>query len=211
VSDLFYAADLPRVILALGLLGVFLVRLPNAVRDYSIGAAATFRRPLDRLVVFVLLPLFSVVVPFAWVLSDALAFADYQRPGWLTIPGLLLIVAALALLQRSHADLGRNYCGRLEIIRDAQLVSSGVYRYARHPMYLSIFVFALGQALLVPNWIGGPSTLVSSLLIHAVRVPREEAMMEDYYGDAWRAYRARTRRYWPFSRPRTSHASRPDR
>jgi protein-S-isoprenylcysteine O-methyltransferase Ste14 len=203
--------DLPRLLLALGLLGIFLIRIPNAVRDYSIGAAATIRRPLDRLVVFVLMPFFSIVVPLAWIFSDALAFADYARPDWLMIAGLLLIAAALALLWRSHADLGRNYCGRLEIVRDAELVTDGVYRFARHPMYLSVYLFALGQALLVPNWVGGPSMLVSSLLIHAVRVPREEAMMEDYYGDAWRNYRDRSHRYWPFSPPRTSRASRPGR
>ena len=197
------SVELPRVLLALGLLGIFLVRIPNAVRDYSIGAAAKFRRPLDRLVVFILMPFFSIVVPFAWIFSRALDFADYARPDWLMIPGVVLMLVSLALLWRSHADLGRNYCGRLEIIEDAELVTRGVYRFARHPMYLSVFVFALGQALLVPNWIGGPSMLVSSLLIHAVRVPREEAMMADYYGDAWRAYRARSNRYWPFSPRRT--------
>ena len=195
--------ELPRLLLALGLLGVFLIRIPNAVRDYSIGAAAKFRRPLDRLVVFVLMPLFSIVVPFTWIFSNALAFAHYARPDWLMVPGAVLILGSLALLWRSHADLGRNYCGRLEIIRDAELVTHGVYQFARHPMYLSVYVFALGQSLLVPNWICGPSMLISSVLIHAVRVPREEAMMEDYYGDAWRAYRDRSHRYWPFSPRRT--------
>ena len=196
-------ADLPRVLLALGLLGIFLVRIPNVVRDYSIGAAAKFRRPLDRLVVFVLMPIFSMVVPLTWIFSDAFDVADYARPDWLMIAGLALIIPALALLRRSHADLGRNYCGRLEIIRDAELVADGVYRFARHPMYLSVYLFAAGQALLVPNWIAGPSMLVASLLIHTVRVPHEEAMMEDYYGDAWRNYRARSNRYWLFSAPRT--------
>lgn len=195
-------AELPRVLLALGLLGIFLVRVPNVVRDYSSGATATFRRPLDRLVVFVLMPIFSMVVPLAWIVSDVFAVADYARPDWLMIAGLALIVTAVALLHRSHVDLGRNYCGRLEIIRDAELVTHGVYRFARHPMYLSVYLFAAGQALLVPNWIAGPSMLVASLLIHAVRVPREEAMMEEYYGDAWRNYRARSNRYWLFSPPR---------
>lgn len=199
MTDSLFYNELPRLLLALGLLGVFLIRIPNAVRDYSIGAAAKFRRPLDRLAFFVLMPLFSIVVPFTWIFSTALAFADYARPDWLMIPGVVLILVSLALLRRSHADLGRNYCGRLEIIKDAELVTDGVYRFARHPMYLSVYVFALGQALLVPNWIGGPSMLVSSLLIHAVRVPREEAMMEDFYGDAWRAYRDRSNRYWPFN------------
>ena len=197
-----FVADLPRVLLALGLLGIFLVRIPNVVRDYSIGAAAKFRRPLDRLVVFVLMPIFSMIVPVTWIFSGALSVADYARPDWLVIPGLALIITALALLHRSHADLGRNYCGRLEIIRDAELVTDGIYRFARHPMYLSVYLFAAGQALLVPNWIAGPSMLVASLMIHTVRVPREEAMMAEHYGEAWRDYRVRSNRYWPFSAPR---------
>ena len=98
-------ADLPRVLLALGLLGIFLVRIPNVVRDYSIGATARFRRPLDRLVVFVLMPIFSMVVPLTWIFSDAFAVADYARPGWLMLAGLVLIVTAVALLRRSHETI----------------------------------------------------------------------------------------------------------
>ena len=201
MDDFPFTGDLPRLLLALGLLGVFLVRIPNVVRDYSIGATARFPRLLDRVVVFVLMPLFSIVIPLTWIFSPAFAFADLERPAWTVVPGVLLMITGLAVLRRSHADLGRNYCGRLEIIRDAELVTSGIYRHARHPMYLAVLLFALGQAVLVPNGIAGPSMIVSWVLIHLVRVPREEAMMEDYYGDAWREYVGRSNRYWPFRRP----------
>ena len=80
----------------------------------------------------------------------------------------------------------------LELNADHRLVTNGLYRAVRHPMYSSFLVLGVGQALLVPNWIAGLSGLASVLLLIAVRLPREEAMMIEEFGDQYRDYRKRT-------------------
>ena len=51
--------------------------------------------------------------------------------------------------------LGRNWSITLEIRDSHRLVTDGLYRYVRHPMYTSFWLWAIAQALLIPNWIAG--------------------------------------------------------
>ena len=76
---------------------------------------------------------------------------------------------------------------------DHQLVTRDVYRYVRHPMYLALLLYALGLALVVPNWVAGPSYLVAVTLLVAFRVGPEERTMLEAFGNDYEAYRRRTR------------------
>jgi protein-S-isoprenylcysteine O-methyltransferase Ste14 len=67
-------------------------------------------------------------------------------------------------------------------------VTSGVYRWIRHPMYASFFVMAMAQALLLPNGIAAGAAFAAVLLLYAVRKPREEAMMLSHFGAEYAAY-----------------------
>lgn len=80
----------------------------------------------------------------------------------------------------------------LEIDAQHRLVTRGVYRFVRHPMYTSFFVSGIGQALLLANWIAGPAALVAVAVLVIVRVPNEEAMMIGQFGDEYRDYMRRT-------------------
>jgi protein-S-isoprenylcysteine O-methyltransferase Ste14 len=64
-------------------------------------------------------------------------------------------------------------------------------------MYASQWLWGLAQALLLPNWIAGAGGFAAFLLLYFVRVPHEERMMLDHFGDEYRAYCARTGRIVP--------------
>jgi protein-S-isoprenylcysteine O-methyltransferase Ste14 len=76
-------------------------------------------------------------------------------------------------------------------------VTHGIYRRIRHPMYSAIFLQAIAQALLLPNWVAGPSCLAAFTLMFALRLGPEERMMEDRFGEAYREYRTATKRLVP--------------
>ncbi|MCA9289485.1 MAG: isoprenylcysteine carboxylmethyltransferase family protein [Phycisphaerales bacterium] len=143
----------------------------------------------------------SLVLPLLYVFTPLLAFADVERPGALPWCGAGLMILALWLFWRSHADLGPNWSVSLEVRRDHTLVDRGVYRRVRHPMYASIWLFAIAQGLLLSNWLAGWAAVATFAPLYLVRVPREEAMMIERFGDAYRAYMRRTGRLWP-RRPR---------
>jgi protein-S-isoprenylcysteine O-methyltransferase Ste14 len=59
-------------------------------------------------------------------------------------------------------------------------------------MYAAFILFGFAQALLLPNWIAGASALVAVALLCAVRIPNEEAMMCEFFGQEYRDYMKRT-------------------
>ena len=137
------------------------------------------------------------LVPLVWVVSPVFSFADYGlRPGPF-VAGVACFVVGLWWFYRSHADLGTNWSVTLEIRENHRLITDGVYRLVRHPMYSALFVYAIGQALVVPNWVAGPSYLLLILILFAFRVGAEEKMMLETFGDEYAAYMTRTKRLIP--------------
>jgi protein-S-isoprenylcysteine O-methyltransferase Ste14 len=137
------------------------------------------------------------VVPLIYVLTDEPRFATYPfRPwqGWL---GAATVVLYLALFYRTHKDLGRFWSVTLEIREKHALVTQGIYRRLRHPMYAAFWLCALAQALLLPNWVAGLSGLVGFGTLFFFRVGNEERMMLETFGDEYRQYMARTNRVIP--------------
>lgn len=140
-------------------------------------------------------------LPLLYTVSDRLAFADYplspRSKGRLGAFGTLLLSGALWVFWRAHRDLGLNWSPSLEITDRQTLITRGVYGAVRHPMYSSQLLWGLAQLALLPNWLAGCGGLLSFLALYVLRVPREERMMLDHFGDDYRAYCARTGRVLP--------------
>ncbi len=75
------------------------------------------------------------------------------------------------------------------------LVTAGPFRFMRNPMYMGILVAAIGVALVVGTWAMWLVPVVLFLLDNYVIIPFEERSMERTYGDEYRAYKARVRRW----------------
>lgn len=137
------------------------------------------------------------ILPFLYVVTGFPKFASYTfHPvqGWL---GLLAAAAALLMFQLTHRALGRNWSVSLDVREDHQLVSEGVYRRVRHPMYSAFWLWGIAQALLLPNWVAGFAGLLGFGTLYFGRVAKEERMMLETFGDSYRAYMARTGRVFP--------------
>jgi protein-S-isoprenylcysteine O-methyltransferase Ste14 len=138
-----------------------------------------------------------LLLPVVYLVTNFLAFADYPLPPYFSWAGAAVLVAALWLFWRSHADLGPNWSPTLELRKDHQLVRHGVYRSIRHPMYAAILLFGLAQGLLLQNWLAGWSGLVTFAVMYFVRVPNEEQMMCEFFGDEYRDYMRQSGRVIP--------------
>ena len=145
----------------------------------------------DRLLI-ALVGVGQIALPLLFVWTRALDVADRAQPSACVPLGVVAMAAGLWLFWRSHVDLGDNWSVTLEIDAKHALVTRGVYRFVRHPMYTSFLVSGLGQALLLANWVAGPAALVAVAVMVIVRVPNEEAMMVGQFGDEYRDYMRRT-------------------
>jgi len=151
---------------------------------------------LDKLLV-ILSSMGLIVIPLFYLLTPWLDFADYHLPVWAGWIGVVVFVGALLLLWRSHADLGRNWLPTLQIREEHSLVIDGVFHYIRHPMYAAHWLWGIAQALLLQSWIAGFAMLATLLPLYLVRVPREEKMMLEHFGEEYRLYMNRTGRVIP--------------
>jgi protein-S-isoprenylcysteine O-methyltransferase Ste14 len=137
------------------------------------------------------------IVPFIYVATAIPHFADYTFHPFQAWLGLLVAIAALFMFHLTHRALGRNWSVSLDVRKDHQLVTEGIYRRVRHPMYSAFWLWAVAQALLLPNWVAGFSGLVGFGILFFGRVAREERMMLETFGDDYRVYMARTGRIFP--------------
>ncbi len=175
---------------------IIVIRAPFGSQSRKIPIAANHRGPRET-VVLALAWLGSMILPLIWVFSPLFAMAEYPLNPAVFAGGVLVAASGLWLFRQSHIELGKNWSISLDLREGHQLVTSGLYRHVRHPMYTSIFLYALGQALVVPNWIVGPANLVAFFVLFAVRVQSEEKMMADKFGDEYRNYLTKTKRLVP--------------
>jgi protein-S-isoprenylcysteine O-methyltransferase Ste14 len=137
------------------------------------------------------------VLPLVYIFSTWLDFADYSLPTWADWTGASEFVLALLLLWRAHADIGRSWSPTLEIAQEHKLVTRGVYRHIRHPIYVSVSLWGVEQALLVQNWLTGLGGLLHFLPLYLIRVSREEEMMIQQFGNEYRLSMHETGRVFP--------------
>jgi protein-S-isoprenylcysteine O-methyltransferase Ste14 len=171
------------------------IRAPHGNRSRRVPVAKNHKGRLEvGLLIGAWLGFF---VPLVWVASGVFAFADYPLHPLPFALGCLCLVVGLWLFHRSHADLGTNWSITLELREEHQLITTGVYRRLRHPMYSALFLYSIGQALVLPNWLAGPAYLITFGLLFALRVAAEERMLREGFGGQYEAYMARTNRLVP--------------
>mgnify|MGYP006213225143 CR=1 FL=1 len=81
--------------------------------------------------------------------------------------------------------------------RTSQLVSSGIFRYIRHPLYCSLLLLAWGICWKQANGLTVGLALFASLMLY-LTAKRDEAECLAYFGDKYRAYMARSKMFVPY-------------
>lgn len=137
------------------------------------------------------------LLPFIYVATGFPRFANYQFQPIFAVIGTIVAAAALVLFHLTHRALGRNWSVSLDLRESHRLVTEGVYRYVRHPMYSAFWLWAIAQALLLPNFVAGLSGLIGFGTLYFFRVGQEERLMVDGFGAEYSDYMARTGRVVP--------------
>jgi len=142
-------------------------------------------------------------VALQMVLLVVVAAAGALGPAWAgsvrvatSAGGVLLIAAGLTLALLGIRDLRGALTPFPHPRADADLVETGVYRHARHPIYGGLVVAALGWGLLAAS----PAALAAAALLlgfFELKSRREEAWLDQHF-EGYAAYRTRTRRLIPW-------------
>ncbi len=138
-----------------------------------------------------------LLLPLIYSVTNWLDFANYTLPAWAGWLGVVVMLGALFVFWRSHADLGLNWSPSLEIREKHTLITNGIYGAIRHPMYASQWLWSIAQILLIQNWIAGLIGLAIFAPFYLLRVQAEERLMLDSFGEEYQAYMQRTGRVLP--------------
>lgn len=172
------------------------------VRSYYGRPAQREKKKVSRVdlleqVLLTFLAIGNLLLPTIFLFTNWLDFADYRLPDWLPWVGVVFLLPGLWLFWRSHVDLGLNWSISLQIRERHTICKNGVYALMRHPMYASVWLWGVGQALMLENWLAGWGTIAPFAILYFLRTPREERMLCESLGEDYRAYMAATPRIFP--------------
>ena len=127
----------------------------------------------------------------------------FRNQGSLNIPsveniaGSVLIVIGGSISLVAAVTLRLHYSSTLVIREDHQLITHGIFRFVRHPIYLGTLMVMIGLPVFVWSLYG---TLIMSALVPVFlnRIRMEEKLLTEEFGDAYRMYKEATRKIIPF-------------
>jgi protein-S-isoprenylcysteine O-methyltransferase Ste14 len=187
-----------RVAVAAGLLSVAVMGAYFRIRNRPRGE--TIDRMQEGLLILIGLRLLG--------LTGVTALAAYAaRPGWmawsqLPLPdavrwlGAPVGVCGWLLMLWMFRHLGTNITDTVVTRKEHTLVTTGPYRWIRHPLYCAMLLLVAGASLLSANWFV-PLVGAATFTLLVIRTGKEEANLLARFGDAYRDYMSRTGRFLP--------------
>ena len=175
----------------------FAIRIYWAVKAEKRKAVESKSFLLDKLNVAAM-NLLLIVFPLLALFTHYLDGFNYPADDTIILLSIPFLSVGLIVIWLSHKDLGENWSVTLELKQDHSLVTNGIFKHVRHPMYLAIWLCAIGQALCIPNYLGGLGALVGWAFLYFVRINREEQMMIEKFGESYRIYMVKTKRLVPY-------------
>lgn len=146
-----------------------------------------------RVIVFFILIAFLVLyaINVSWM-----KFLLVPFPGWLRWCGFALGLCTLIFWVWTQSALGKEWSPQLQLRQEHRLVTSGPYARIHHPIYTATMSIGVAFALVTANWVFMALALAAIIMI-VIRVPREEQMMMEQFGEEYKTYMRKTGRFFP--------------
>ena len=137
------------------------------------------------------------LLPGVWVFTGFPKSLDFEPIPLFIVAGTLVCLFSLYLFRVTHKALGAMWSFSLDMRSEHKLVTEGIYKKVRHPMYSAFWLWAIAQALLLSNWAAGLSAIVGFGVLYFLRVGQEEQMVLKEFGAEYEEYSQRTGRIFP--------------
>ena len=143
--------------------------------------------------------LFFALIAFLVMYFAGAAWIDvfsFPMPPWLRWVGFAVGIVTVVFWTWTQITLDTQWSAQLQLSKDHHLITTGPYAYVRHPLYVGMLGWCAALVLLTANWIFMAVCVLSAGWL-LYRVPKEEQMMVEAFGDEYKAYMQRTGRYFP--------------
>ncbi len=190
--------DVFRFILILGAVVVFPIGIYHRLKSQASGERLN-RRAEGIFILVTLRPigLAAGLGLFAYMINPAwMQWSSLPLPTWLRWMGVGLGVPAAVLMIAVFRTLGTNLTDTVVTRLQHSLVTTGPYRWVRHPFYVSFALAVTANALVTANWFLALTGLITFTLI-VIRTKTEEEKLIERFGDQYTAYMKNTGRFFP--------------
>jgi protein-S-isoprenylcysteine O-methyltransferase Ste14 len=141
------------------------------------------------------------VIPAVFVLAVSPKIApaaEIHPPLVAVVIGMVVFAAGEALRVWAKVALGRYFTYTVMTSSDQPVITSGPYRYVRHPSYTGILLIAIGAGAVWGNWLGLAGLTLGTLVGLVYRIYVEEKALLEELGERYRTYAEVHKRLVPF-------------
>ncbi|OOF41324.1 isoprenylcysteine carboxyl methyltransferase [Rodentibacter trehalosifermentans] len=111
------------------------------------------------------------------------------------ISGFILLSACIGMLSLWQFHQHKTTIDPQRLDKSTHLVTSGIFRVSRNPMYLSLLLLLMAWALYLGHFLAWSGVVAFILLMNRFQIAREEIYLERKFGEAYRQYQAKVRRW----------------
>ena len=157
-------------------------------------------RKVDGNVMMNVIKLFGLLLwlsPFVYLLNPVwMAWSKIGLPEWVRWLGVVTGIFSTTGVYWLFSSIGSGITPTSATRQQHQLVTSGPYRWIRHPLYTFGSSLFLAFGMMADNWFIAVLGILAFIAM-AIRTPKEEANLIEKFGDEYREYMQRTGRFLP--------------
>ena len=135
---------------------------------------------------------FQALMVMATLLQLIFKPARMVGPIWL---GAVIFTAGFTIMLCAVRLFGRHQTPVRHSEQPAAVVTEGLYRFTRNPMYVGVLLFLIGIGITIGTWPFVIVPVAMFLILHFYFIPWEEKTMEKLFGEQYLAYKKRVRRW----------------
>ena len=168
----------------------------TGINPYKLGNSDTVHDFVGKLFRLTLIASALIVVMFSFMegFYELLVPISWMSSSFLTVVGIALLVAALLWVLVAQIQMGDSWRIGIDEKSKSPLVQNGLFGVSRNPIFLGMLIMLVGMLLILPTAATLVITVLGFVLIH-VQVRLEEAFLLEKYGEEYRSYQTRVRRW----------------
>ncbi len=186
-----------KIIFMILLVCTMLIRMPHGKKYKKTEKTKNKKSKREKFLVF-LVAVGTMIFPMLYVFTPWLNSFNVGLPDWARWSGVVAFGFGLIFFWSVHKTLGKNWSPVLEIRKKHKLITQGPYKYIRHPMYTMLWIWVICQGIILSNWVVGIMGVLTWSILYFIRLPEEEKMMIEEFGQEYKDYMRKTKKIIPW-------------
>jgi protein-S-isoprenylcysteine O-methyltransferase Ste14 len=146
--------------------------------------------------------IFYFTILLGYGIGIPLSFTNYGKillfSPYLSILGFVIILIGLSIRLIAIRTLAEQFTYTVKIINNHKLITTGIYKYIRHPSYLGQSLIFLGSGIAFSNWLSILFLFMPNFIAALYRISIEEKVLIDYFSNQYNEYIKRTKLLIPW-------------